>query len=132
MGSFGADFSGAGMNFRKKASAVAVAGALATVTTLVAGGLPAAAQAAPAAAASDVPITHEENPRVPEGAAWTEAYFPSSDDVVLHADVLRPAALPADAKTPVIVSVGPYFAHAGQTGPEGWDRAGPSARFQDF
>jgi uncharacterized protein len=68
------------------------------------------------------------------GAAWTEAYFPSSDGsgVMLHADVLRPAALPAGAKTPVILSVGPYFAHAGQTGPEGWDRVGPSARFQDF
>ncbi|GAA4638311.1 CocE/NonD family hydrolase [Actinoallomurus vinaceus] len=121
------------MNFRKKASAVAAAGALAT-TTFAAGGSPAAAQAAPASAASDTPITHEENPRVPEGAAWTEAYFPSSDGsgVVLHADVLRPANLPADAKTPVILSVGPYFAHAGQTGPEGWDRVGPSARFQDF
>jgi uncharacterized protein len=129
-----ADLSGAGMNFRRKASAVAAAGALATVTTLVAGGTPAVAQAVPASAASDVPITHEENPRVPVGAAWTEAYFRSSDggDVVLHADVLRPAHLPAGARTPVILSVGPYFAHAGQTGPEGWDRAGPSARFQDF
>jgi putative CocE/NonD family hydrolase len=122
------------MRFRKWALAVATVGALATITTLAAGGVPAVAQAAPAAAATDTPITHEENPRVPEGAAWTEAYFPSSDgsDVVLHADVLRPAALPADAKTPVILSVGPYFAHAGQTEPEGWDRVGPSARFQDF
>ncbi|HZE30560.1 MAG TPA: CocE/NonD family hydrolase [Actinoallomurus sp.] len=122
------------MNFRKKASTVAAASALVTLTTLVAGGSPAVAQAAPASAASDAPITHEENPRVPEGAAWTEAYFPSSDGsgVVLHADVLRPAHLPAKAKTPVILSVGPYFAHAGQTGPEGWDRVGPSARFQDF
>ncbi|MBC6461172.1 CocE/NonD family hydrolase [Actinomadura sp. HBU206391] len=123
------------MSFRRKASAVAAAGALATITTLAAGGfLPASAQAAPVSAASDAPITHEQNPRVPEGAAWTEAYFPSSDgsDVELHADVLRPAHLPADAKTPVILSVGPYFAHAGQTDPEGWDRVGPSARFQDF
>ena len=125
------------MSFRKRASAVAAAGALATVTTLAAGGLPAVAQTAPASAASaasDTPITHEQNPRVPQGAAWTTAYFPSSDgsDVELHADVLRPAALPADAKTPVILSVGPYFAHAGQTDPEGWDQAGPSARFQDF
>jgi putative CocE/NonD family hydrolase len=122
------------MKFRTKASAIAAAGALTTMTTLVAGGSPAMAQAVPAAAAAGTPITHEENPRVPVGAAWTEAYFPSADGsgVVLHADVLRPAALPADAKTPVIVSVGPYFAHAGQTGPEGWAQAGPSARFQDF
>ncbi|MEU5724615.1 CocE/NonD family hydrolase [Micromonospora sp. NPDC047738] len=122
------------MNLRRKVvSPVAAAGALAIITSLTAG-LPTAAQAAPAAATSDAPITHEENPRVPVGAAWTEAYFPSSDgsDVELHADVLRPANLPADAKTPVILSVGPYFSHAGQTSPEGWDRVGPSARFQDF
>ncbi|MFC0505191.1 CocE/NonD family hydrolase [Micromonospora costi] len=123
------------MNLGRKASAVAAAGALGIVTTLTAGGVPAAAQASgTVAAVADEPITHEENPRVPEGAAWTEAYFPSSDGsgVELHADVLRPAHLSADAKTPVILSVGPYFAHAGQTGPEGWENVGPSARFQDF
>ncbi|HEV7931730.1 MAG TPA: CocE/NonD family hydrolase [Actinomadura sp.] len=122
------------MNLRAKASTAAAAGALVTIATLTAGGSPAAAQAGPATAAAEVPVTHEENPRVPDGAAWTEAYFPTSDSsgVELHADVLRPAHLPAKAKTPVILSVGPYFAHAGQTGPEGWDRVGPSARFQDF
>ncbi|MBB5784523.1 CocE/NonD family hydrolase [Nonomuraea jabiensis] len=122
------------MNIRGKASTAAAAGALLTITTLASGGLPAAAQAGTADAAAAGPVTHEENPRVPKGAAWTEAYFPSSDGsgVELHADVLRPAHLPAGAKTPVILSVGPYFAHAGQTGPEGWDRVGPSARFQDF
>ncbi|WP_433443770.1 CocE/NonD family hydrolase [Nonomuraea sp. CA-141351] len=122
------------MNIRGKASAAAAAGALVTITTLTAGGIPASAQDRAAAEAVGDPVTHEENPRVPEGAAWTEAYFPSSDGsgVELHADVLRPAHLPAEAKTPVILSVGPYFAHAGQTGPEGWDRVGPSARFQDF
>ncbi|WP_431912231.1 CocE/NonD family hydrolase [Nonomuraea jabiensis] len=122
------------MNIRGKASTAAAAGALLTITTLASGGLPAAAQAGPGNAAAAVPVTHEQNPRVPKGAAWTEAYFPSSDGsgVELHADVLRPAHLPAEAKTPVILSVGPYFAHAGQTGPEGWDRVGPSARFQDF
>ncbi|MEU2610322.1 CocE/NonD family hydrolase [Micromonospora sp. NPDC007271] len=117
---------------RKVLPPVAAAGALAIVTSLT--GLPSAAHAAPASAAADAPITHAENPRVPVGAAWTEAYFPSSDgsDVELHADVLRPAHLPADAKTPVILSVGPYFSHAGETSPAGWDRVGPSARFQDF
>ncbi|TDC38675.1 CocE/NonD family hydrolase [Micromonospora sp. 15K316] len=122
------------MNLRRKVSVVSAAGALAVITTVGAGASPAAAQTAPIAAGADAPITHEENPRVPEGAAWTEAYFPSSDGsgVELHADVLRPAHLPAHAKTPVILSVGPYFAHAGQTDPEGWDRVGPSARFQDF
>jgi putative CocE/NonD family hydrolase len=122
------------MSLRTKASTVAAAGALVTVTTLTAGALSAPAQAGPAGTAADAPVTHAENPRVPEGAAWTETYFPSSDgsDVELHADVLRPADLPADAQTPVILSVGPYFAHAGQTGPEGWEQVGPSARFQDF
>ncbi|MBM7494050.1 putative CocE/NonD family hydrolase [Micromonospora luteifusca] len=113
---------------------IAAAGALAIITSLTTGGLPAVAHAAPASASADAPITHEENPRVPEGAAWTQTYFPSSDGsgVELHADVLRPAHLPADAKTPVILSVGPYFSHAGETSPAGWDRVGPSARFQDF
>ncbi|MFG1708139.1 CocE/NonD family hydrolase [Nonomuraea sp. M3C6] len=122
------------MNIRGKASTAVAAGALVTIATLTAGGLPAAAQAGAATAAAGDPVTHEENPRVPEGAAWTEEYLPTSDNsgVELHADVLRPAHLPAEAKTPVILSVGPYFAHAGQTGPEGWDRVGPSARFQDF
>ncbi|HEY3686521.1 MAG TPA: CocE/NonD family hydrolase [Streptosporangiaceae bacterium] len=117
----------------RKASLVAAAGALAA-TALIAGGSPALAQAARPAPAPHGPVTHDQNPRVPEGAAWTEAYFPSSDGsgVVLHADVLRPANLPARAKTPVILSVGPYFAHAGQESPEGWAQAGPSNRFQDF
>jgi hypothetical protein len=81
-----------------------------------------------------VGVTHEENPRVPAGAVWTEAYFPSADHsgVELHADILRPANLPPRAKTPVILAVGPYFGHAGQTGPEGWTRTGPSSRFGDF
>jgi len=82
----------------------------------------------------DHPVSHEDNPRVPEGALWTEEYFPSSDDsgVELHADVLRPAGLPAGARTPVILSVGPYFAHRGQTGDDGFTGTGPSARFDDL
>lgn len=91
------------------------------------------AQAPPVATATD-PVTHEENDRVPEGSVWTQHYFPSSDDsgTELHADVLLPEGLSRDDKVPVILSVGPYFAHAGQTGPEGWSHTGPSARFQDF
>ena len=61
----------------------------------------------------------------PEGTVWTEAYFPSGDGTMLHADVLRPAQLPPDAKTPVLLTVSPYTGHA-----EG--QAGPSARFSDF
>ena len=79
---------------------------------------------------------------VPEGATWSQATFPSSDGVKLHADVLRPKDLPADARTPVILSIGPYFNHSGQTGPAGpvegttYDPLGPSTgpsdRFTDF
>ncbi|WP_018156046.1 CocE/NonD family hydrolase [Demetria terragena] len=78
------------------------------------------------------PVTHEDNVRVPEGAAWTEAYFPSAGGVQLHADVLRPAHLPAKAKTPVILSVSSYFAHAGATSNDGYEAVGPSERFRDL
>jgi uncharacterized protein len=75
-------------------------------------------------------------------ADWSEAWIPSSDGVTLHADVLRPKGAADATKTPVIVSIGPYFNHSGQTGPAGpaegtqYDPvgpdAGPSERFQDF
>jgi putative CocE/NonD family hydrolase len=114
------------MSLRRRAAAAA--GALITVAALTVGG--------PATAATVSPpgVTHEENPRVPEGSVWTEAYFPSADNsgVELHADVLRPAHLPPRARTPVILAVSSYFSHAGQTGPEGWTRTGPSSRFADF
>lgn len=118
------------MTTRRRTTTAAVA--LITVATLAMSGTATAAAASPAPAQTGV--THEENPRVPEGAVWTEAYFPSADHrgVELHADVLRPANLPPRARTPVILAVGPYFGHAGQTGPEGWTRTGPSNRFADF
>ena len=87
---------------------------------------------APAAAHADAP---------PPGSKWTQAYITEADGTKLHADILRPANLPADAKTPVILSIGPYFNHSGQTGPVGpvegtpytpTGEAGPSARFYDF
>src|SRR4051794_41966600 len=55
----------------------------------------------------------------PPGAKWTQASILEADGTRLHADVLRPASLPANAKTPVILSIGPYFNHSGQTGPAG-------------
>jgi putative CocE/NonD family hydrolase len=92
----------------------------------------AAAAALPAAAGAA---------EIPAGATWTEATIPSADGVKLHADILRPKTLPT-AKTPVILSIGPYFNHSGQTGPAGhvegtsYDPVGPSAgpsdRFTDF
>jgi uncharacterized protein len=78
-------------------------------------------------------------------ADWTEASIPSpssAGNAVLHADILRPKGLTDADKTPVILSIGPYFNHSGQTGPVGpvegtsYDplgpNEGPSERFQDF
>jgi putative CocE/NonD family hydrolase len=87
----------------------------------------------PAVDLSGLPgITHEQNDRVPEGAIWTEMYFPSSDGVVLHADVLRPVDLPGQSKTPVILSISSYLAHAGQIRYEDFQHTGPSMRFRAF
>ncbi|MFD7811862.1 CocE/NonD family hydrolase [Streptomyces sp. NPDC059785] len=87
-----------------------------------------------AVATATDPVTHAQNDRVPEGSVWTQAYFPSADrsGTELHADVLRPEGMSKKARVPVILSVGPYFGHSGQTGVEGWSHTGPSARFQDF
>ncbi len=87
-----------------------------------------------AVATADNAVTHEQNNRVPEGAAWTQHYFPSSDgsDVELHADVLLPKSLAEGEKVPVILSVGAYFGHAGELDVESWEHTGPSNRFDDF
>ncbi|MGW4732945.1 CocE/NonD family hydrolase [Streptomyces shenzhenensis] len=109
--------------------------ALTGALTHPAGAAPdATARARTAVATATDPVTHAENDRVPEGSAWTQHYFPSSDrsGTELHADVLLPEGLRKGAKVPVILSIGPYFGHSGQTGPEGWTHAGPSSRFQDF
>ncbi len=94
------------------------------------------------AAAADLPTGPEwfKDPKV--NAKWTEAYITEPDGTKLHADILRPANLPDDARTPVIMSAGPYFNHSGQEGPVGAVQgggaynpagtAGPSERFVDF
>lgn len=90
------------------------------------------------------PAAQAANPwYVDAGAKWTQSFITEPDGTTLHADVLRPAQLPASAKTPVILSIGPYFNHSGQTGPAGpaentsYDPIGangpaPSDRFKDF
>src|SRR3954451_6032063 len=70
-------------------------------------------------------------------ADWTQAWITEPDGTKLHADVLRAKGVPLDAdhKQPVVVSVGPYFNHSGQTGvPGDFDPTltGPSSRFADF
>jgi uncharacterized protein len=63
------------------------------------------------------PVAAADDP--PKGSTWFETYIDVPDGTQLHADVLRPANLPKDAKTPVILSIGPYFNHSGQVGPAG-------------
>jgi len=55
----------------------------------------------------------------PAGATYSQGYITEPDGTKLHYDLLRPKGLPKDAKTPVILSIGPYFGHAGQTGAAG-------------
>ncbi|OYO14090.1 hypothetical protein B0O41_4034 [Propionibacteriaceae bacterium ES.041] len=88
--------------------------------------------AAPAPVGAAPGITNAQNDRVPDGAAWSEDYFGSTDGVELHADILRPANLKPTDRSPVILSVGPYFAHIGQTGDDGFSQTGPSERFNDL
>ncbi|MEA2448528.1 MAG: uncharacterized protein QOG63_460, partial [Thermoleophilaceae bacterium] len=77
----------------------------------------------------------------PDGSTWTQDYIHETDGTDLHVDVLRPKNLKPTDKTPVILSIGPYFNHSGQTGPTGpvedtpYDpltASGPSARFYDY
>src|SRR2546423_9983896 len=78
---------------------------------------------------------------VPAGATWTQDYIHESDGTDLHVDVLRPKGLKDTDKTPVILTIGLYFNHSGQTGPAGpvedtpYDPIvadGPSGRFYDY
>ena len=96
------------------------------------------------AALAVVPASQAADPwYVQAGATWSQSYISEQDGTTLHADVLRPANLPATAKTPVILSIGPYFNHSGQEGPAGaasgltYDPVAqngpqPSDRFADF
>ncbi len=69
---------------------------------------------------------------VPKDATWTEAYFPSGDGTMLHADVLLPKGQ-EKTRHPVILSIGPYFG-TGSQGSPAYDptNAGPSDRFKDL
>ncbi|MEU0355245.1 CocE/NonD family hydrolase [Streptomyces cyaneofuscatus] len=79
-------------------------------------------------------VTHDQNERVPEGARWTQHYFPSADKskTDLHADVLLPEKRPHGKKLPVILMVSSYFGHAGELKDERLPHTGPSDRFADL
>lgn len=97
--------------------------ALAAVTTIVVG-LLVATTVAPAPRA-------EAAPR--DDATYFEAHFSAGDGVnTLHADVLRPAGIGEDTRTPVILTVSPYLNHSGSTIEAGVTEEGPNERFYDF
>ncbi|GAA3583711.1 CocE/NonD family hydrolase [Amycolatopsis ultiminotia] len=115
-------------------AAAASAAIVVAMTAALAGSTASAAPGPAAVATADDPVTHAENEHVPEGGAWTQQYFPSSDGskTELHADVLLPEGLPEGQKVPVILSAGPYFGHSGQEDVEDRKHTGPSDRFTDF
>ena len=71
------------------------------------------------------PVSASALPR--SDADHSDVYFPSVDGSMLHAEVLRPSGASGRAKTPVVVTVSPYFStgavRAAGDGPE---------RFYDF
>ena len=79
---------------------------------------------------------------VPPGAKWSQATIDSTDGVKLHADILRPANVPANKKVPVILSIGPTSTTRARSAPPHRRRASattrsvpspvPSDRFFDF
>jgi len=81
-----------------------------------------------------VPAAVAHGAAPPPGSTWHEEYIADGNGDKLHADVLRPEGLPADAKTPVIMTVSPYTSHSGATPPIDYDPSaeGPSSRFYDF
>jgi predicted acyl esterase len=69
---------------------------------------------------------------VPEGAEYTEAYIETPGEPTLHADVLRPKGFKDTDKTPVILSIGPYFGHAEDPTAPNLAATPPSDRFDDM
>lgn len=67
---------------------------------------------------------------VPEGATWTQVWFPSQDGTLLRADLMLPADRADKDRHPVILSIGPYFGrNALNMGP---GETGPVGRFNDL
>jgi predicted acyl esterase len=73
---------------------------------------------------------------IPANATHENVYFPSADGTTLHADVFKPKNVAPGTKMPVILSIGPYFNHTGQTGVAdgAYDPTAtePNPRFQDL
>jgi len=55
------------------------------------------------------PVTAAEPVGVPY--QWSQSYITGADGTRLHADILRPAGIAEDTRTPVVLTVSPYRSH---------------------
>ncbi|MGY2122498.1 CocE/NonD family hydrolase [Nocardia gipuzkoensis] len=60
--------------------------------------------------AAITPVTAAAEP-LPVPYQWKQAYIDGKDGTRLHADILRPAGVSDDTRTPVVLTVSPYRAH---------------------
>lgn len=94
-----------------------------TSIALVLSGLAPAVVSAPPAVAAPVP----------PNSVWTQDYFPSGDGTMLHADIFRPKGMKPTTRTPVILSIGPYFGTGSSAFPVPTPTAeGPVSRFPEL
>ncbi|HYN37412.1 MAG TPA: CocE/NonD family hydrolase [Actinomycetota bacterium] len=70
---------------------------------------------------------------VPAKAVWTQEFIKSGDGTMLHADILRPKGYTNKDKTPVILSIGPYYGSGAGSFPVPTpNEVGPIMRFPEL
>jgi uncharacterized protein len=84
-----------------------------------------------AAVAAALTLPAAAGATVPEGTTWQEAYIETPGEPTLHADIMIPEGKET-TKNPVILSIGPYFAHDGSTLPDDPFAEGPQLRWADL
>jgi uncharacterized protein len=99
------------------------------VPAVIGRGLAAAAVAAALAVTAPAPASADPPPA---GTTWTEHYVKADGKPTLHVDVLRPEGLPADARTPIVLNIGPYNGHAGQVLPNEDPDGGPQHIYSEL
>lgn len=104
---------------------------LALAAVLTGGSLAATTDPAPTSSVDE----RQQAVNVPDSADWYETFITAEDGTTLHVDVMRPAGLADDVKTPVILVASPYLAPyegALDTSARNGAAPGPSDRFHDF
>lgn len=81
------------------------------VVRVLAGLMLAVGVTAPMTVAEPQPVADPWSDGVPVTHQYRQTYLTAPDGTRLHADILRPAGLPEDARTPVILTVSPYRSH---------------------